>query len=331
MSNHNIDIEDPNPLCCCEYINNDGERSHLLGFFCDCEALDDSFERLIQRQPMPEGRLREIGAVLRDRLRIPWVSGARRIEPAALLPFIILPIFGVLATLGPVWTFTSFLFLPILTQILRKKVLARSHQTKFYCSFMVASFLYSYLIFVLEVHTKAELTELESLVHLILLLVTLCFMYKTRRQSSKDVTLVNDKLPFYYFCRTCQFYVDGRDHHCVWLDCCIGKRNRLWFILTLLLSSTWVIYTVNLSLASVCFPRFTVNRLIFIPSSCPDAYQDFHEGICFVTALFGVLVLALILAILFHQFRMVSKGMSYLDWKYKNSVNRNPARAIIKS
>ena len=36
---------DEDPLCCCEYINDKGERSHVLGFCCDFEALDDSFER----------------------------------------------------------------------------------------------------------------------------------------------------------------------------------------------------------------------------------------------------------------------------------------------
>ena len=32
-------------LCCCEYINVNGERSHLMAVFCDCEAIDETFER----------------------------------------------------------------------------------------------------------------------------------------------------------------------------------------------------------------------------------------------------------------------------------------------
>ncbi|KAF2344360.1 hypothetical protein FHG87_024884 [Trinorchestia longiramus] len=32
-------------LCCCEYLNADGERSHLLASFCNCEALDLMFDR----------------------------------------------------------------------------------------------------------------------------------------------------------------------------------------------------------------------------------------------------------------------------------------------
>ena len=33
------------PLCCCEYVNVDGERSHILAVCCDCEAIDDTFDR----------------------------------------------------------------------------------------------------------------------------------------------------------------------------------------------------------------------------------------------------------------------------------------------
>ena len=33
-------MEDPDPLCCCEYQNTHGERAHLLGLFCDCEQIN---------------------------------------------------------------------------------------------------------------------------------------------------------------------------------------------------------------------------------------------------------------------------------------------------
>jgi palmitoyltransferase len=36
---------DEDPLCCCEYIDSNGERSHILALCCDCDTLDDSFER----------------------------------------------------------------------------------------------------------------------------------------------------------------------------------------------------------------------------------------------------------------------------------------------
>ncbi|KAK8752247.1 hypothetical protein OTU49_012685 [Cherax quadricarinatus] len=41
----NTKRDDP-ALCCCEYINEDGELAHLLTTLCNCEAIDEAFERL---------------------------------------------------------------------------------------------------------------------------------------------------------------------------------------------------------------------------------------------------------------------------------------------
>lgn len=32
-------------LCCCEYENEHGERSHILACCCDCQALDEACDR----------------------------------------------------------------------------------------------------------------------------------------------------------------------------------------------------------------------------------------------------------------------------------------------
>ena len=36
---------DDDPLCCCEYINENKERSHILATLCNCEAIDLAFDR----------------------------------------------------------------------------------------------------------------------------------------------------------------------------------------------------------------------------------------------------------------------------------------------
>lgn len=35
-------------------------------------------------------------------------------------------------------------------------------------------------------------------------------------------------------CRTCDKCVNGFDHHCIWLNTCVGKRNYRWFFMTIL-------------------------------------------------------------------------------------------------
>ncbi|XP_071531110.1 uncharacterized protein GABPI isoform X2 [Panulirus ornatus] len=62
------------PLCCCEYISEDGERSHLLATFCNCEAIDEAFERLFTLKPSQTESVEKIMDTISDRLRIPWLD-----------------------------------------------------------------------------------------------------------------------------------------------------------------------------------------------------------------------------------------------------------------
>ncbi len=43
---------DDDSLCCCEYINRDGRRAHLLGCLCDCSAVDELAERCVTCRPV---------------------------------------------------------------------------------------------------------------------------------------------------------------------------------------------------------------------------------------------------------------------------------------
>ncbi len=42
---------------------------------------------------------------------------------------------------------------------------------------------------------------------------------------------------YYHFCSNCFKYIEGFDHHCLWLNCCIAKNNyRQFFVLLLILA-----------------------------------------------------------------------------------------------
>lgn len=274
---HYLEVEDD--LCCCEYINIKGERCHLLGFCCDCDTLDDSFERfvwklkegtnewviliwrrLIQRQQIPESYYNQLYAVIRDRLRIPWYGGARRIDLSTLPPFALLPILGCWAAMGPISTITSFVMVPILFRLLSKY--NTNGRTRVYFSFSLATLFYSFLVcsrleeitlkwlfifnyFNFQVVFFARKNEwFTHTFHLTMLSSIIVSLSITKWKGRKDASLCVENLPFYYYCRRCQFYISGRDHHCSWLDCCIGKRNRLWFIQTLFLTIAWILGVV---------------------------------------------------------------------------------------
>ena len=59
-----INTED---LCCCEYINSHGERTHLMALLCDCAELDDAVDRIIKGSPIPASRPEEIMTTIEDR------------------------------------------------------------------------------------------------------------------------------------------------------------------------------------------------------------------------------------------------------------------------
>ena len=59
-----INAED---LCCCEYINSHGERSHLMTLLCDCAELDDTVDRFVKGDPIPASRSDEILTTIEDR------------------------------------------------------------------------------------------------------------------------------------------------------------------------------------------------------------------------------------------------------------------------
>ena len=56
-------------LCCCEYVNSQGERSHLLALCCDCEALDSAVDTLVKGGHPSSDKIREVLDVMEERLR----------------------------------------------------------------------------------------------------------------------------------------------------------------------------------------------------------------------------------------------------------------------
>lgn len=55
-------------------------------------------------------------------------------------------------------------------------------------------------------------------------------------------------------CNHCGFCVDVFDHHCVWLNLCIGKRNYPLFVAAVVAADLCLLYLFVYSLA-VCLPR----------------------------------------------------------------------------
>jgi len=100
-------------LCCCEYWNTQGERSHLLGLCCDCEAVDRAADSLVSGEAIEASSILSILATVEDRLRIPYRGGATRFPIGRVLPVVLLPLLLHLASLHPLLLLLSSLLLPL--------------------------------------------------------------------------------------------------------------------------------------------------------------------------------------------------------------------------
>ncbi|XP_071495418.1 palmitoyltransferase ZDHHC23-like [Diadema antillarum] len=145
--------ETGDPLCCCEYINNNGERSHILAVCCDCDDLDESCERFFQGQPIGSARLNRVTETVLDRIRIPTFlgKGARRIDElmdlTVIPPAVTIPLWLMLASLHIVVTLVSFVWLLSAAVLYYSYVLRHKKRTQFFMSLTLVSIFSMYYVF----------------------------------------------------------------------------------------------------------------------------------------------------------------------------------------
>ncbi|KAK3592275.1 hypothetical protein CHS0354_037565 [Potamilus streckersoni] len=144
------------PLCCCEFRNHKGEKSHMLACFCDCEALDESVDRCFKCESVPNETIQRFLNDISDRCRIPGLTGkgAIRVDIEVAGPVCLVPISLLVATYGPVTTFfILFLILPLLMYQLYKCWKKQTHKTrtKFFYAWGLTSFILMYLVYELLV------------------------------------------------------------------------------------------------------------------------------------------------------------------------------------
>ena len=76
----------------------------------------------------------------------------------------------------------------------------------------------------------------------------------------------NYKPPQAVHCRKCKRCIKRRDHHCVWINNCIGERNKKFFVLFCLYTAALCFYSLIYSLVSWYVHRHSLQTvdLVFI-------------------------------------------------------------------
>ncbi|KAM4726312.1 LOW QUALITY PROTEIN: palmitoyltransferase ZDHHC23-A-like [Anableps anableps] len=75
-------------------------------------------------------------------------------------------------------------------------------------------------------------------------------------------------------CRTCGSCVQRLDHHCVWINSCVGQANHRSFLQTLCVFVLTSVYGISLVLRSLCPPQYLMTALFY----CPGVYS--HPRCC---------------------------------------------------
>ena len=137
------DEDTERPLCLCEYFNRNNERVHLLNCCCNCEAIDilctsicccctdrdeinlnenakannNSVCFLLNCLKSRKELLYESFIDVSDRIRIPMLGGARRIELDFIISIVSILVYLFFGTINVVFSIASILLLPCIVFI----------------------------------------------------------------------------------------------------------------------------------------------------------------------------------------------------------------------
>ncbi|KAG7516569.1 palmitoyltransferase ZDHHC23-like [Solea senegalensis] len=87
-------------------------------------------------------------------------------------------------------------------------------------------------------------------------------------------------------CRTCGSCVQRLDHHCIWINSCVGQENHRSFLLTLSVFVLTSMYGIRLVLFSLCPQQHVATALFY----CPSVYSQSSTALCFTCAWYSSIV-----------------------------------------
>ncbi|XP_059472856.1 palmitoyltransferase ZDHHC23-B [Neocloeon triangulifer] len=320
--------EENNFLCFCEYVNLKRQRSHLLGCCCDCEHVDEYFDRKLTRQAQPNDIHLNMYRVLQDRCRIPWKGGARPVPLDFILPVFLLPLLGLFASLSVWCTVAVALIIPFLIFYSKKFYQQYFPLNKFFLSWSLTSAVCMFFVFELMIIPRLEILPSENFLLIVALATGLVFLVKTRlatvsvnQENDEKVSQKGCPIELMH-CNICDHYVLGGEYHCYWLDCCIGSKNIRPFITGMFFISAALIINSYLVLTTACHP-FMFYNFILVPDDCSDVYYDYNIAICFVSGVYSLILAIIIFAAFLRQIYLRALGYTNYEWSQLPSSEKS--------
>ena len=139
--------DDTSPLCCCEFFNRRGERTHVLQMCCACEEFDEACDLWVRGSRVGRDRLDEIFAEFDDRMRLPLPGGAWHVGLPAVVPWLVLPLHVLVGSLGVrCFCLSAVVMLPSLLWW-HMRTLRLRRRTRLLPSWLLASLAFTHLVY----------------------------------------------------------------------------------------------------------------------------------------------------------------------------------------
>ena len=132
-------VTDRSPLCCCEYRNLHGQRTHILAICCECEELDNAVDQCLKGNRVPREKVATVFQAISDRIRIPWFDGAKKVGLDVLMPVMFLPSSLHFASYSLTFTVLSLVYIPVFIFLYYVYALNQRKKTWFFVSWCFTS------------------------------------------------------------------------------------------------------------------------------------------------------------------------------------------------
>lgn len=258
--------------------------------------MDEGFEGLVSGTGIAETNKKQLIITARDRMRVPWLGGARLLNPSVALPIVLLPSFLLMATLNLELTLLSFSLLVLCLLGLYKYWL--ESMPRIFLMWSISSLVILYVVYEVIVVSFLMILLEENIGLSVVMFAAIYLAYRTKliviRMKEPIFSTRGSSAERSGFCNVCQIYrPDGTQHH-YWIDSCIIPNcNKIHYIGCLICTFVALIYSSMLTLTSVCHPFKFV--FVLLPDDCSDVYQQIEMSLSFVTAIYSLLLAAFIL------------------------------------
>ncbi|KAL0156736.1 hypothetical protein M9458_047982, partial [Cirrhinus mrigala] len=144
------------------------------------------------KKPQNPDALSRVMATINDRLRVPWIFGARQVDVSVIPPLILLPVFLHIAALHYLLGILVLTAVPVMVLWYYYFTHRKKGRTLFFLSLALFSLFYMFYLFVTQVVPQGDVNHLQLSVVTAGVSLTVIFLIITKREPGYVRPCLND-------------------------------------------------------------------------------------------------------------------------------------------